>query len=531
MRVRTLPRSLVAATTIALATLAASGTVSTAVAGEAAAAPGDPALVAALDQVLARPELAGSTTSMQVLDAATGSVVYSKGADLRLVPASNQKLLTSAAALAYLGPDYRFHTTVSYSGTKSGKTVRGDLILKGTGDPTLTDARIDTIAAKVAAAGITTVTGSLVADDSAFDRTPLGLDWSWEDEPYAYSAPISALSGASTALYDTGSVAVTAKPGTAAGKAGVLSLLPRNSSLTIRNNTRTGAAGSADSVAAIRVHGTNTVVVSGSIPLRGAASTDLVSVEDPTLLAASAFRDALARRKVKVTGKTVVKATTGTVKKVYDLPSVPLAQLMPYFLKVSNNGHAEILIKAMGRQATGKAGTWSNGLAQARTTLAGLGVPASAVVLGDGSGLSRRDLVTTRQITNLLYAARSKPWFELWHRSLPIAGVPGQLEGGTLENRFRGTKAANNLHGKSGTMTGVNALSGYVSDTTGRRLIFSIVSNNAAGNVAGVLDQAVDKLANAGSTAALSARTATPVVPRSVNREGKDVECSWVQAC
>jgi D-alanyl-D-alanine carboxypeptidase/D-alanyl-D-alanine-endopeptidase (penicillin-binding protein 4) len=529
MRFPTLQRSLVAATTLTLATMAASGPTGVALAGEVAAAPGDAALVAALDQTFANPALAGSVTSMQVLDGATGAVVYSRGADQRVVPASNEKLLTSAAALAYLGADHTFHTTASYSGSKSGRTVRGSLFLKGTGDPSLTDARIDTIAKKVAALGATTYTGELVADTSAFDRTPLGLDWSWEDETYAFSAPVSALTAASTDLYDAGSVAVTVKAGKA-GKAGVVSQSPRNSYVTIQNNTVTGAAGSTPSVAVTRRHGTNTVVVTGSIPLKGAA-TKLVSVQDPALLAASAFRDALKRHKVTVTGKTVIKATSGTVRKIYDLPSIPLSQLMPRFLKVSNNGHAELLIKAMGAKATGKAGTWANGLEQARTTLTGLGLSMSVVTLGDGSGLSRRDLLTTRQVTKLLQVAQSKPWFTTWYNALPIAGVEGELVGGTLAGRFKDTRAANNLRGKSGTMTGVNALSGFVTDTTGRRLAFSIVSNNATTQVPGILDEAAIKLANAGSTAALSARTVAPVVPRAVTPEGKDVECSWVQAC
>jgi D-alanyl-D-alanine carboxypeptidase/D-alanyl-D-alanine-endopeptidase (penicillin-binding protein 4) len=530
MRFPTLQRSLVAATTLTLATMAASGPMGTAMADEAAAAPGDAALVAALDQTFANPVLAGSVTSMQVLDGATGAVVYSRGADQRVVPASNQKLLTSAAALAYLGADFRFHTTASYSGTKSGRTVKGSLFLKGTGDPSLTDARIDTIAKKVAALGVTSFTGDLVADTSAFDRTPLGLDWSWEDETYAFSAPISALTAASTDLYDAGSVAVAVKPG-ASGKAGVISLSPRNSYVTVQNNTVTGAAGSTPTVAVTRRHGTNTVVVTGSIPLKGATTTKLVSVEDPALLAASAFRDALKRHKVTVTGKTVVKATSGTVKKIYDLTSIPLGQLMVRFLKVSNNGHAELLIKAMGATASGNTGTWANGLAQARTTLAGLGVSTSVVTLGDGSGLSRRDLLTTRQLAGLLNAAQARPWFTTWYNALPIAGAPGELVGGTLAGRFVGTKAANNLHGKSGTMTGVNALSGFVNDTTGRRLVFSVVSNNATSQVSGILDEAAVKLANSGSAAALSARVVIPAVPRAVTPEGEDVECSWVQAC
>jgi D-alanyl-D-alanine carboxypeptidase/D-alanyl-D-alanine-endopeptidase (penicillin-binding protein 4) len=535
MRSRTLTRSLVAATTLAVTMTPVVGSIgssiSTGTGPVRAQAAGDAALVTALDQVLGNSALAGSMTAMQVVDGTTEAVIYSKNAGQRVIPASNEKLLTSAAALAYLGAGYRFHTTASYSGTKSGTTVTGNLILKGTGDPTLTDARFDTIAAKVAAAGITKVTGQLIADDSAFDHTQLGSNWGWDDESYAYGAPISALTAASTKVFDAGSVAVAAKPGTAKGTVARLGILPRNSYVKIKNNAVTGAAGSANTITAVRTHGTNTVVVSGSIPLGGATSTDLVSVENPTLLAASTFRAALTRHKVKVVGATVVKAGPASPKKIYDRASVPLRDLLVPFLKLSNNGHAEVLVKAMGATASGHAGNWTNGLAQERTTLAGLGVTTAASQFGDGSGLSRRDSVTTRQIATLLERAQSQPWFSAWYKALPIAGVDGQLVGGTLTHRFRGTRAANNLHAKTGTMAGVNALSGYVTDTTGRRLAFSIVSNNATANVAGILDQAALKLADAGSAAALATRSATPESRSTRTRQGQDVECSWVQAC
>ena len=491
----------------------------------------DAALSSALDKVLGAASLNGSVTGLQVLDGASGAVVYSRNADQRVVPASNEKLMTSAAALEYLGSAFRFHTIASYSGTKSGKTVSGNLYLKGGGDPTLTDGRIDLIATKIAAAGITKFTGSLIADDSAFDHTGLGSSWAWDDETYAYAAPISALTAASTDVFDTGTVAVSTKPAATKGKAAVLTLSPRNTYVTITNNTVTGAAGTANTVTAVRTHGTNTIVVSGSVPLGGAVSTDLATVQNPTLLAASAFRAALTRHKVTVAGPTTVKATTGTVKKIYDLQSVKLSALLVPFLKLSNNGHAEILTKTMGHQATGNAGSWTNGLAQERTTLAGLGVNTSALTLSDGSGLSRRDLPTTRQIAALLQAAQARPWFNAWYAALPIAAAPGQLVGGTLTNRFKGTPAANNLHAKTGTLSSVNALSGFVSDVNGRRLVFSSVSNNATASVATVLDQIGVTLAGSGSGSTASAQTITPKVARVVNPDGDDVECSWVQAC
>ncbi|MEU4218236.1 D-alanyl-D-alanine carboxypeptidase/D-alanyl-D-alanine-endopeptidase [Actinoplanes sp. NPDC026623] len=495
----------------------------------------DTALVATLDQVLANARLAGSTTALQVRDAASGEIIYSHNADQRVIPASNEKLMTSVAALEVLGAGYQFHTIARYSGTKSGKTVSGNLYLRGQGDPTLTYAQFDAIATAVARAGITKFTGSLVADDTWFDRTPLGLDWSWQDEPYGDNAPISALTVAADANYNTGAVAVLTKPGSAAAKAGVVTLAPANTVVKIVNKTVTGKAGTANTVSATRSHGTNTITVAGSIPLAGAAKTSLLSVLDPTQVAIGVFRDALKRHGVTVTGANTTGATPSTAKTITDHASITLGKLLPYFLKLSNNGHAELLTKAMGRAKTpASAGSWSTGLAAGTAALKAIGVDTTRITMGDGSGLSRRDWLTTAQVATLLQAAQSRPWFATWYAALPIAGDPSPLIGGTLASRMRDTPAAGNLHGKTGTLTGVNALSGYVTDRSGRKLLFSSISNAAQSNVSDILDTAAVAMASSGGPAAASLRTERlPTVPRHVvTRDGEDVECSWVpNAC
>ena len=531
-------RTFAAVAALTLATLAAGGPIA-ATAGPPVTAPGaadadDTALAAALDQVLTDSRLNGALESMQVRDGATGAVIYSRNADERVIPASNEKLMTAAAALEVLGTDFTFHTKVHHSGarTRGGGTVNGNLYLQGFGDPTLTEAAYDELAATVAATGITRFTGQLVGVDSWFDRVPLGLDWSWEDETYAYSAPVSALSAAATADYDTGSVAVHSRPG-AQGQPAQLSMAPRNTYVNVVNQTTTGAAGSADTVTAVREHGTNTVRVTGSVPLNASsAGVDLVSVEDPSRMAVSVFRAALARRGVTVAGGDTLGTVAAGSIELADRVSMPLSRLLTPFLKLSNNGHAEVLIKSIGRVSNPtRPGSWSTGLAAANTALAGLGVDTAVVRLGDGSGLSRRDLLTTRQIGNLLHAAQSEHWFPIWYDALPVAGDPNRLVGGTLTSRMRNTPAALNLRAKTGSMTGVNALSGYVNDTDGRRLIFAIVANNQLSSVTSMLDSAGVTLAGSGSTSVRAARRAEAPVPAAVNREGEEVECSWVLAC
>jgi len=494
------------------------------------AAPAALDLPATLDQLLTDPRLAGSHLGLHVRDAVTGAELYARDTGDRLIPASNEKLLTSAAAAEVLGLAHRFHTRALAAGERHGPVLRGDLYLKGTGDPTMLAADYDALAASVAASGVRVVVGGLVADDTWFDQVRLGSDWAWDDEPFYYAAQVSALTLAPDTDYDAGSVIVEARPGPAAGAPATLALVPANSYVRLVNRATTGAAGTAETISVVREHGTNTIVVSGSVPLGGAATRDWATVWEPTGYAASVFRDALARHGVLVMGRTTYGATPATAQVVADHASMTLGELFVPFLKLSNNGHAEVLVKSMGR-ARSNAGTWSAGLAAMSAVLPGLGVNTAVIRTVDGSGLSRRDWLTTQQISNLLVAAQSRPWFPAWYEALPIAGQPDRLVGGTLRARMVGTPAAGNMHAKTGSLTGVNALSGYVTDADGRRLVFSIVANNTLSSAASLLDAIGVALASysAGGGAAIAART-VETAP-ALNANGEEVECSWVKAC
>jgi serine-type D-Ala-D-Ala carboxypeptidase/endopeptidase (penicillin-binding protein 4) len=528
MRVPRFARSAVVAVTATAAVVAGSALAVSAFAQDKAVTTDDTALVARLDQLLAGPGLDGTTTGVVVRDG-TGRLIYSHNPDQRVIPASNEKIMTSVAAAEVLGTSYRFHTRVLSTGTRSGATLRGDLYLKGYGDPTTTAAQYDALAKAVAAAGIRSVTGALVADDTWFDATRLGTDWAWNDEAYADSAPVSALTVAADNDFNAGSVVVHVRPGAAVGRPGVVTVVPANSGVTVVNNTGTARAGTAETIGATRRYGTGTIVVSGTVGLAGAQTTDRVSVQDPTRAAASVFRAALAAHGVKVAKPTTTKAAPSGARTLADRASITLGQLFTPFLKLSNNGHAEVLVKAMGRQVSG-GGTWPAGIAAARAALAKLGVATGQLMLVDGSGLTRRDWLTAGQLDRLLVAAQGRAWFPTWKKALPLAGNPDRLVGGTLASRFTGTRAANNLQAKTGTLTGVNALSGYVTDASGRLLVFSAVVNNALADAAPVLDQLGVDLATAGGAGTLVAPRTAPRVA-TPTRDGAAVECSWVDAC
>ena len=492
-----------------------------------------------LDALMADPRYAGGKAGLVVRNASTGAVVYSRNGNQRFTPASNEKLLTSAAAVEVLGLDYRFRTTVSAAGNRAGTQLTGNLYLKGTGDPTIQAAGFDALAAQVAAAGIKSVRGAVVADDSWFDSARIGSEWAATDEQFSYAAQISALTVAATNDLDTGIVQLAVRPAAAAGDPASVALTPATTYVKIVNNVTTGAAGSGEVLSVDRVHGQNTIVLTGSLPAGGATQTRLRTVEEPSLYAASMLRAALMKRGVTVSSTSTPRGVTPAgATQVASRDSITLRELLPLFLKLSNNGHAEILTKAMGRKVS-NAGTWPAGLAAATTFLRNSGVDTANLRMSDGAGLSRLDLVTPDQVTVLLRAVQSKPWFATWYAALPIAGNPDRIAGGTLTNRMRGTAAAENLRGKTGSMTSVSALSGYVTAADGQKLVFSLLSNDwLASSVKPLEDSIAVTLANSGgATATLKrdlARLPAQRQPKndpSTLVDERTLECSWVKAC
>lgn len=487
-----------------------------------------------LDSLLANAELTGGDVGLVVLNADTGATLYSKQADNLLLPASNEKLVTSAAAMNVLGPNYTFTTSVSSTGGVSGSTLSGSLYLKGTGDPTMLFTDYQNLAAQVAASGIKTVNGDLVADDTFFDSTRLGPAWSWDDEPYSYDAQISALTVAPTTNYDSGSVYVNVTPG-AQGQPPTVTLNPPNSYVTVANTATTGATGSGSTISVNRASGTNTITVTGSIPAGGSTASREMSVDNPTAYVASLFRQALAADGVQVTGGTDYQATPSGATQLVSHSSMPLSAMLVPFLKLSNNMMAEALTKAAGRKVSNQ-GTFAAGVQALSTSLSALGIDSHAEKQVDGSGLSRMDLITSGQLAQLLVKAKGQPWFQTWYDALPIAGNPSPLIGGTLASRMVGTAAANNVHAKTGSETGVSGLSGYVTAADGEHLVFSLVENNfLASSVKNVEDAVAVRLADyAGNADTAHQRLQLPkekAQPFSSNDPRAALECSWTHTC
>lgn len=443
--------------------------------------------------------LAGASSGVMVRDADSGNLLYQAHADRRLVPASNMKMFTSLAAFDILGADYRFATRLLTTGKQRGDTLQGDLYLQGSGDPTLHPDDLDTFAAALAQRGIRHIQGRMLLDTSAFDKTPFGAGWSWDDEPFAFAAPISALNYAFTPGGDINVVRVDVRPGARAGAPGRASFYPANDSVTLINRTTTGG----DTALTLeRRPGSNRIVVSGTIAAQAETSSRLTTVDQPAFVVGALLQNALRAHGITLRGGIEEAVTPAGAQLLAEKTSPSLSRLIVTFLKVSNNGYGEILTKAMGRKTQGK-GDWASGLQAISHFVQNQGIEAGTYRQVDGSGLSRMNQITPQQLTTLLLAARKQPWFADWYHALPVAGEPGLLVGGTLRNRMEKSAAAGRAHAKSGSMTGVSSLSGYVDSATGRPLVFAIISNNylvPGAEVKALEDRLVETLAACDAT-------------------------------
>ncbi|MGX1884575.1 D-alanyl-D-alanine carboxypeptidase/D-alanyl-D-alanine endopeptidase [Streptomyces sp. NPDC055287] len=491
------------------------------------AGPSDTGLKGAIDTILTDARLDGGAASVVVADAVTGETLYQRDSGDRLMPASNTKLPTSAAAMAILGPDYRYRTDALATGARHGSVLRGDLYLRGTGDPTTLAADYDDLAAQVAASGVKRITGRLVADDTRFDTQRLGRSWAADDESSYYSAQISALTVAPDTDYDAGSVIVTAAPGAEPGAAPELALTPRTGYVDLDVRATTVPAGRPRTLTVEREHGSNTIIVTGDIPVGAAPAKEWVSVWEPTGYAAAVFADALTAHGVRVTGgpTRLGRPTPKDAEPLATHTSMPLKELVRPFMKLSNNMHAEALTKTIGHETAGS-GTWAAGLAGISAYLRKEGVNTATLRQVDGSGLSRMNTIPAAEFTKLLRAVRTTPWYADWYGSLPVACDPDRAIGGTLRSRMCKTPAALNARAKTGTLTGASGLSGYVTDAGGRELVFSIVLNNhLAASVKSIEDAIVTTLASSTEKATTLVRPITPRAATATTDTG--LECSW----
>ncbi len=399
-----------------------------------------------------------------------GEVLYERNPDLSLSPASNMKLVTTAAALAKLGPDYRFTTEVLSAGKRDESSLNGDLVLRGGGDSSLETPGLADLADQVRKAGIRTIRGDLLADDYRYDAERLGNGWNSDDEPFYYSAQISALSVNRNVLqFDVA-------PAMEVGQPARVTLKPLSDYLQILERPTSVAATETTRVSVTRERARNEIRVRGRIAVGGELIRNRdVSVEEPELFTAALFRKLLEERGVQVKGKIRRARTPEGAEVLASRKSPQLSEMAALLNKPSDNLMAEMLLKELGTTVR-LPGTASNGGDVAEAWLKSEGIETGGVAINDGSGLSRQDLLTARVVTELLARADRAPWKPAFVASLPVMGVDG-----TLRNRMKATRAEGAIVAKTGSLAYVSALGGYTTTAGGRRVAFSVLINNYRG--------------------------------------------------
>lgn len=430
--------------------------------------------------LVSSPGAARAYWGIHVVDASTGRVLYDRNADHFFVPASNTKLFSTALALSRLGPDYRFRTLVlAAAPPDTNGILRGDLRLAGSGDPTLSGraypyqksapagdplAAINSFADQLVSRGITEVNGDIIGDDTAFPWEPYPEGWAEGDTIWSYGAPVSALT-----LNDNTLVLRIFPPGRVAVE-------PPVEYYTIDNRIGTGSA--AGRRIRIARQGRQ-LLLSGSMQTRDSGTTEFLAIDDPALYAAQALKQALEARGVVVRGAATAlhrapgqpqPAAGGVVLAQRDSP--PLSQVLQLIDKISQNLHAELVLREVARVRRGDAAR-DTALKELRDFLAEAGLDAKDTNFEDASGLSRLTLVTPAALTRLLLFMNRSPHRDVWFGLLPVGG-----EDGTLSSRFANAKSARRIHAKTGSLGHVAALAGYADSPSGRRVAFSIVANN-----------------------------------------------------
>ncbi|MDP9268319.1 MAG: D-alanyl-D-alanine carboxypeptidase/D-alanyl-D-alanine-endopeptidase [Acidobacteriota bacterium] len=461
-----------------------------------------------IEKILADPEVGRGFWGVEVVSLASGKTLYQQNPDKLFTPASNTKLFTTAATFALIGPEFRFKTDVETTGAidKYGR-LTGDLVLVGRGDPNLSGRLfpyaaggprqlpashvLEDLADELVRKGLKFIDGDVVADDSYFPAQRWAPGWEQDDLVTEYGAPVSALTLNDNVVY------VRIMPADRPGEKAFIAIEPYADYYRIDNRIATTPPGTGPSKITIsREPGSNDVLLWGTIPQDDPGGTQAIAVDDPAQFAAQWFRQLLERRGIVVYGRerthhtemanlTTFSVTTRAgagggggsssamqplVLAVHD--SLPLAEDLKLINKISQNLHAELMLRLLGRER-GTAGTIDGGLEVLNGFLAKAGIKPDEYTLLDGSGMSRQNLVTPHATVKLLRYAATQPWGDLYRATLPIGGVDG-----TLANRFRGTPAEGHVHGKTGSLGHVNALSGYVETLRGDRIAFAIFVNN-----------------------------------------------------
>ena len=442
-------------------------------------------LGAQVDAIANRPEFSRSRWGILIQPLSSTATLYSRDAQKYFIPASNVKLLTTAAALQKLGADFRIKTSV-YSGEN------GSLYVVGRGDPSITEAQLQSLAQQLKRRGVDRV-NELIGDDSYFQGSAVNPNWEWEDAQAGYGAPVNSL------IFNQNAIELLLSPQALGQPLKVTFAEPKLANQwQIQNNSVTVAQNESEFIEVGREFDRPAIRVSGQLKVGAEPESAYVAVVNPANNFLQHFQQVLAAEGIPVKQALVASASRNFNQELATVESPPLAQLVRETNRESNNLYAEVLLRLLGKVTgkmplpqtltgkmplpqtlTGKMplpqeDTDEIGLKELKTALTQLGVNPNSYILADGSGLSRHNLISPEALVQTLRFMANSPAASIYRQSLPIAG-----ESGTLKNRLSSTPNRVILQAKTGTLSGVSALSGYIEVPDYEPLVFSIIINQS----------------------------------------------------
>lgn len=423
-----------------------------------------PSLKSQIDATLSDTLFPPANIGIKIVSLTTGENLYELNSDMLFMPASNEKLFTSAAALVELGRDFDFRTSVSVEWDSSR------IFIKGSGDPLLSTSDLDSLARVLKDSLPADSNWTLVGDVSYFDDIYWGEGWMWDDEGENYNAPISPLT------VNSNTITVQVRPGKLEDALVRIGTVPPSSYVSVENTATTPVD---TPIVPLKVsrkwrERSNTITVTGQMLHRDTLSEHHPSIWQPERYFLTLLAERLESYGLKLKGIAIDTLSASCINLTEY--SHGLDSVVTFLNKTSDNLSAENLLKTLSAERNGKPGTAQSGVSLVKRFLSTIGVDTTRQLMVDGSGLSRYNLASPDIITRLLAEMYNRPdVFDVFYNSLPVAGVDG-----TLSGRMKGTSAEGNLRGKTGTLSGVSSLSGYVKTTNGEMVAFSILVNNFA---------------------------------------------------
>ena len=422
-------------------------------------------LGAQVDAIANRAEFSRSRWGILIQPLSSAATLYSRDSQKYFIPASNVKLLTTAAALQKLGADFRIKTSV-YSGEN------GDLYIAGRGDPSIAEAQLKSLAQQLKQRGISGV-NKLIGDDSYFQGSPVNPNWEWEDAQAGYGAPINSL------IFNQNAIELLLSPQAIGQPLKVTFAEPKlTNQWQILNNSVTVAQSESEFIAVGREFDRSAIRVSGQLKVGAASESAYVAIVNPANNFVQHFQQVLVAEGIPVKQALVASNSSNFNRELAAVESPPLAELVKETNRESNNLYAEVLLRLLGKvtaqMPVPQEDTSEIGLKELKTALTQLGVNPNSYRLADGSGLSRHNLISPEALVQTLRLMANSPAASIYRASLPVAG-----ESGTLKNRINITPNRVILQAKTGTLSGVSALSGYIEVPNYEPLVFSIIVNQS----------------------------------------------------